>query len=102
MPVGSPGMEHGDHREAYKVMTFGPGGQRVYASYAASGGTHAHSVFSRRSHRAKSRFPSVVHALTPSRLRPQVQVYPERLSRLTKGSTRTANSAAFHFAFHIS
>jgi hypothetical protein len=41
MPIGSPGMEHGDHREAYKVMTFGPGGQRVYASYAASGG-HAH------------------------------------------------------------
>ena len=42
MPVGSPGMEHGDHREAYKVMIFGPGGQRVYASYAASGGAHAH------------------------------------------------------------
>jgi hypothetical protein len=42
MPMGSPGMEHGDHREAYKVMTFGSGGQRVYASYAASGGTHAH------------------------------------------------------------
>lgn len=42
MPMGSPGMEHGDHREAYKVMTFGPAGQRVYASYAASGGTHAH------------------------------------------------------------
>lgn len=42
MPIGSPGMEHGNHREAYKVMTFGPGGQRVYASYAASGGTHAH------------------------------------------------------------
>lgn len=42
MPIGSPGMEHGDHREAYKVMTFGPGGQRVYASYAASGGAHAH------------------------------------------------------------
>jgi len=38
MPMGSPGMEHGDHREAYKVMTFGPAGQRVYASYAASGG----------------------------------------------------------------
>ncbi|MBE1525747.1 hypothetical protein GGC65_000203 [Sphingopyxis sp. OAS728] len=36
MPMGSPGMEHGDHREAYKVMTFGPAGQRVYASYAAS------------------------------------------------------------------
>lgn len=42
MPLGSPGMEHGDHREAYKVMTFGPGGQRVYASYAASGGAHRH------------------------------------------------------------
>jgi hypothetical protein len=42
MPIGSPGMEHGDHREAYKVITFGPGGQRVYASYAASGGAHAH------------------------------------------------------------
>ena len=42
MPIGSPGMEHGDHREAYKVMTFGPGGQRVYASYAAGGGAHAH------------------------------------------------------------
>ena len=38
MPTGSPGMEHGDHREAYQIMTFGPGGQRVYASYAASGG----------------------------------------------------------------
>lgn len=36
MPMGSPGMEHGDHREAYKVMTFGSGGQRVYASYAAN------------------------------------------------------------------
>lgn len=36
MPMGSPGMEHGDHREAYKVMTFGSGGHRVYASYAAS------------------------------------------------------------------
>ena len=42
MPTGSPGMEHGNHREAYKVMTFGPAGQRVYASYAASGGAHAH------------------------------------------------------------
>lgn len=41
MPTGSPGMEHGDHREAYKVMTFGPGGQRVYASYAATGGAQA-------------------------------------------------------------
>jgi len=40
MPIGSPGMEHGNHREAYQVMAFGPGGQRVYASYAASGGAH--------------------------------------------------------------
>lgn len=37
MPIGSPGMEHGNHRQAYKVISFGPGGQRVYASYAASG-----------------------------------------------------------------
>src|SRR3546814_8427048 len=29
MPTGSPGMEHGDHREATQVMAFGPGGQRV-------------------------------------------------------------------------
>ncbi|MBL9067722.1 MAG: DUF411 domain-containing protein [Sphingopyxis sp.] len=42
MPTGSPGMEYGNVREAYKVMTFGPAGQRVYASYAASGGAHAH------------------------------------------------------------
>lgn len=42
MPMGSPGMEHGNHREGYKVMTFGSSGQRVYASYAASGGAHAH------------------------------------------------------------
>lgn len=42
MPIGSPGMEHGSHREAYKVMTFGPGGQRVYAAYAASDGARAH------------------------------------------------------------
>jgi hypothetical protein len=42
MPTGSPGMEHGDHREAYKVMSFGTAGQRIYASYAASGGAHAH------------------------------------------------------------
>ncbi|WP_372236883.1 DUF411 domain-containing protein, partial [Sphingopyxis sp. KK2] len=38
MPTGSPGMEYRNIRDAYKVMTFGPGGQRVYASYAASGG----------------------------------------------------------------
>jgi hypothetical protein len=38
MPTGSPGMEYRNIRDAYKVMTFGPRGQRVYASYAASGG----------------------------------------------------------------
>ncbi|UNU42539.1 DUF411 domain-containing protein [Sphingopyxis sp. YF1] len=38
MPTGSPGMEYRNIRDAYQVMTFGPGGQRVYASYAASGG----------------------------------------------------------------
>ncbi|WP_033073354.1 DUF411 domain-containing protein [Sphingopyxis sp. MWB1] len=42
MPIGSPGMEWGNRREAYQVMSFGPGGQRVYASYAASSGAHAH------------------------------------------------------------
>ena len=42
MPMGSPGMEHGDHREAYKVMTFGPAGQRVSASNAAGSSAHAH------------------------------------------------------------
>ncbi|MDZ3831421.1 MAG: DUF411 domain-containing protein [Sphingopyxis sp.] len=35
MPTGSPGMEYGNQRDAYQVMTFGSGGQRVYASYAA-------------------------------------------------------------------
>jgi hypothetical protein len=38
MPTGSPGMEYRNIRDAYQVMTFGPGGQRVFASYAASGG----------------------------------------------------------------
>ena len=42
MPIGSPGMEQGDRREAYRVMSFGPGGQRVYAIYPARGGAHAH------------------------------------------------------------
>src|SRR3546814_15362681 len=32
-----------------------------------------------RSHRAKSRCPSLVHAFTVSRLRPKAEVYPERL-----------------------
>ncbi len=33
MPMGSPGMEHGNHRQPYKVIAFGPGGQKVFASY---------------------------------------------------------------------
>ena len=37
MPVGSPGMEHGDHRQAFQVIAFGPDGTSVWASYPASG-----------------------------------------------------------------
>ena len=37
MPMGSPGMEHGDHRQAYNVIAFGPDGQRVWKAYAAKG-----------------------------------------------------------------
>src|SRR3546814_11096238 len=59
MPTGSPGMEHGDHREAYKVLPFGPGGQRVYASYAAIGGADAHCVFFPCSPPAKRHCPPV-------------------------------------------
>lgn len=33
MPVGSPGMEHQDLKQAYQVIAFGPKGQRVFASY---------------------------------------------------------------------
>lgn len=33
MPVGAPGMEHGDHKEPYKTMLFGKGGTKVYASH---------------------------------------------------------------------
>lgn len=33
MPMGSPGMEHGDHKEPYKTMIFGANGTKVYASY---------------------------------------------------------------------
>lgn len=33
MPMGSPGMEHGSHRQPYKVIAFGPGGQKVFARY---------------------------------------------------------------------
>lgn len=34
MPAGSPGMEHGAHRDAYKVVAFGGAGRRsVFATY---------------------------------------------------------------------
>lgn len=33
MPMGSPGMEHGDHRQPYQVIAFGPEGRSVWASY---------------------------------------------------------------------
>tara|TARA_B100000678_G_C18121363_1_gene466777 strand:- start:270 stop:755 length:486 start_codon:yes stop_codon:yes gene_type:complete len=39
MPMGSPGMEHGDHRQAYQVIAFGPGGRSVWASYPANQGS---------------------------------------------------------------
>lgn len=33
MPMGSPGMEHGDHRQPYQVIAFGPQVRSVWASY---------------------------------------------------------------------
>jgi hypothetical protein len=33
MPMGAPGMEHGDHREPYQVFAFGIGGHRLFASH---------------------------------------------------------------------
>ena len=36
MPMGSPGMEHGNHRQAFKVIAFGPEGRSVWANYPAS------------------------------------------------------------------
>lgn len=33
MPMGSPGMEHGNHKEPYKTMIFGANGTKVYASH---------------------------------------------------------------------
>lgn len=33
MPMGSPGMEHGSHKEPYDTMLFGAGGTKVYASH---------------------------------------------------------------------
>lgn len=37
MPMGSPGMEHGDHRQPFEVIAFGPAGRSVWASYEGSG-----------------------------------------------------------------
>lgn len=37
MPLGSPGMEMGARRQAYKVIAFGPDKRMVWASYSASG-----------------------------------------------------------------
>ena len=33
MPMGSPGMEHGDHRQTYQVIAFGPAGTSVWADH---------------------------------------------------------------------
>ncbi|MGB3797591.1 MAG: DUF411 domain-containing protein [Alteraurantiacibacter sp.] len=33
MPMGSPGMEYGDHRQAYQVIAFGPAGENVWSEY---------------------------------------------------------------------
>lgn len=33
MPIGSPGMEHGNHRQSYEVIAFGPEDRSVWASY---------------------------------------------------------------------
>jgi len=35
MPVGSPGMEHGNHRQAFQVIAFGPSSETVFAEYPA-------------------------------------------------------------------
>lgn len=36
MPIGSPGMEHGNNAEAYQVIAFGSAGQSIFANYAAT------------------------------------------------------------------
>jgi hypothetical protein len=33
MPMGAPGMEHGDHKEPYNTMLFGAKGSKVYAAH---------------------------------------------------------------------
>ena len=37
MPLGSPGMEMGERRQAYQVIAFGPDKRVVWSSYPASG-----------------------------------------------------------------
>ena len=36
MPIGSPGMEMGERKDAYQVIAFGPEGRAVWSSYPAS------------------------------------------------------------------
>ncbi len=36
MPIGSPGMEQSNHRQAFQVIAFGPNGRAVFASHPAS------------------------------------------------------------------
>ena len=38
MPLGSPGMEAGERRQAYQVIAFGPNKRIVWASYPAKAG----------------------------------------------------------------
>lgn len=33
MPLGSPGMEVGEQKQAYQVLAFGPSGQSIFNSY---------------------------------------------------------------------
>ncbi|QNE07641.1 hypothetical protein H4O24_17260 (plasmid) [Croceicoccus marinus] len=33
MPLGSPGMEEGDQKQAYQVLAFGPLGQSIFNRY---------------------------------------------------------------------
>lgn len=37
MPMGSPGMEHGDHREPFEVVAFGPEGRTIWAEHGEEG-----------------------------------------------------------------
>jgi len=37
MPLGSPGMEHGDRQEPYRVLLWGAGAARTFAEYPSAG-----------------------------------------------------------------